>query len=436
MNILEIIDRKKNKQELSKEEIDFFVNEYSKDNSIIKDYQASSLLMAILLNGLNKQETFYLTNAMQHSGEQVELVANQNKLIIDKHSSGGIGDKVTLILTPILAALGFDVAKMSGRGLSFTGGTIDKLESINAKTDFDLNCAQELMNKYGMFVMSQTNKIVPADKKIYSLRDVSGTVESLPLIVSSIMSKKLCINSDYLFLDIKVGSGAFFKSLKEANEFCDYALYVAKQANKKTSIHLTNMDIPLGFNIGNKLEVIEAINYLNNKIKNSYLDTLIVEMAADILLDTKKVEDKKQAITLVKEIIDSKQALNKLLEYLKAVECNLDLLNFESWFNPSYSHQIYAEQDGYLNFENCKEIGLVSLYLGAGRKTKSDKIDFDAGIVMNKEYNQFVKSGELIATLYSNSKISNEAIELFKRNLKLTKKPNKNNKVIYKKISN
>ncbi|MDE5599786.1 MAG: thymidine phosphorylase, partial [Ureaplasma sp.] len=397
----------------------------------IKDYQASSLLMAILLNGLNKQETYYLTNAMQHSGEQIKLNSNNDRLIIDKHSSGGIGDKVTLILTPIIAALGYDVAKMSGRGLSFTGGTIDKLESINANSEFDLDCAQKLMNKYGMFIMSQTDKIVPADKKIYSLRDVSGTVESIPLIASSIMSKKLCINSDYLFLDIKVGSGAFFKTLKEANTFCEYTLYVAKQANKKTSIHLTNMDIPLGFNIGNKLEVIEAINYLDNRLVNSYLDKLIVEMAADILLDTNRVENKKQAISIVREVINSKKALNKLLDYLKAVDSDLDLLNYNSWFNPKFSYEIYAEQDGYLDFENCKEIGLVSLYLGAGRKTKSDKIDFDAGIVLNKEYNQYVKSGDLIATLYSNSKISNEVIELFKKDLKITKKPNKNTKIIY-----
>ena len=395
MRIYDIIRKKRDKEELSKEEIEFFVDRYSKGE--IPDYQASALLMAIYLNKMNKQETAYLTEAMMNSGEVIDL-SKINGIKVDKHSTGGVGDKTTLIVTPIVASLGDKVAKMSGRGLGFTGGTVDKLESIKG---YNISLTKdEFINQVrdiNIALIGQSSSIALADKKIYALRDVTATVSSIPLIASSIMSKKIASGAKNLVLDVKVGKGAFMKDIESAKKLATQMVKIGMSFNINTVALLTNMDIPLGNNIGNILEVKEAIDVLNNKGPSDlrevsiYIATLMHSITNNISFN--------ESYKMVINSINNGKAYAKFKEL---VSRQGGVLEFD---NPTYEYKIYSKKEGYINSMDTERIGKISVSLGAGRLTKEDQIDYTAGIVINKKINDYVKVGDLIATFYS-SKIS------------------------------
>ena len=394
MTMYDIIEKKKNKQSLTKEEIDFFINGYV--NNKIPDYQVSSLLMAIVLNGMNEEEVTNLTIAMANSGDKI----NYNFNTVDKHSTGGVGDKTTLIIAPIVASLNCKVAKMSGKGLGFTGGTIDKLESI---PDFKVQLTDEQfisqINNINLALISQTKNIAPADKKIYALRDVTATVDSIPLIASSIMSKKIASGASNLVLDVKVGSGAFMKNLDSAKKLASTMVNIGKNSNINTLAILSNMNQPLGNNIGNILEVKEAIEVLNGNGPKD-LKELSIELASYMVSLYKKITYE-EAFKQVTEVLENKQALAKFYEFIKYQGGNIEKVKF----TPKYEYKVYSKQEGYITKMNTEEIGKIASLLGAGRMTKDDVIDYEAGIVLNKKINDYVKVNDLLATLYTNKEI-------------------------------
>ncbi len=394
MRMFDIIEKKKNKQELTKEEIKFVVENYTNGN--IPDYQMSALLMAICINGMNDNEINYLTYYMLNSGDRIDLSMFNNT--VDKHSTGGVGDKTTLIVTPIVASLGDKVAKMSGRGLGFTGGTVDKLESIKG---YNISLTKdEFINQVrdiNIALIGQSSSIALADKKIYALRDVTATVESIPLIASSIMSKKIASGAKNLVLDVKVGKGAFMKDIESAKKLATQMVKIGMSFNINTVALLTNMDIPLGNNIGNILEVKEAIDVLNNKGPSDlrevsiYIATLMHSITNNISFN--------ESYKMVINSINSGMAYEKFKEL---VSRQGGVLEFD---NPTYEYKIYSKKEGYINSMDTERIGKISVSLGAGRLTKEDQIDYTAGIVINKKINDYVKVGDLIATFYS-SKVS------------------------------
>ena len=394
MTMYDIIEKKKNKQSLTKEEIDFFINGYV--NNKIPDYQVSSLLMAIVLNGMNEEEVTNLTIAMVNSGDKI----NYNFNTVDKHSTGGVGDKTTLIIAPIVASLNCKVAKMSGKGLGFTGGTIDKLESI---PDFKVQLTDEQfisqINNINLALISQTKNIAPADKKIYALRDVTATVDSIPLIASSIMSKKIASGASNLVLDVKVGSGAFMKDIESAKKLASTMVNIGKNSNINTLAILSNMNQPLGNNIGNILEVKEAIEVLNGNGPKD-LKELSIELASYMVSLYKKITYE-EAFKQVTEVLENKQALAKFYEFIKYQGGNIEKVKF----TPKYEYKVYSKQEGYITKMNTEEIGKIASLLGAGRMTKDDVIDYEAGIVLNKKINDYVKVNDLLATLYTNKEI-------------------------------
>lgn len=395
MNIIDIIIKKKNKKELTEEEIKYVVENFV--NGKIKDYQMSSLLMAILLNDMTDEEVIYLTKYMMLSGSILDLNSLSN--VVDKHSTGGVGDKTTLIISPIAASCGCKVAKMSGRGLGYTGGTIDKLESIPG---FKVNLTKEefinQVEKIGLAITSQTEDIALADKKIYALRDVTGTTESIPLIASSIMSKKIASGSKNLVLDIKVGEGALVKNIDDARRLANLMIKIGKENNMHVVCILTNMDIPLGNNIGNSLEVLEAINTLyylpdNNLTKLCIeLSTYMVSLGLGISYD--------EAKNKVIDSLNSKRAYNKLLEFI-----NYQYGDITKLPKSNFTYQITSDREGYLTYLSSLELAKLSMHLGAGRQTKEDTIDYSAGIIINKNINDKVNVGDTILTLYTNSQL-------------------------------
>ncbi len=416
MDFFEIINKKKNKQSLTYDEYFYFVN--SLINGEMPDYQAAALLMAIYINGMNDTELFDLTQVLIDTSEKINPVANNFlHITVDKHSSGGIGDKVSLILSPILAALGYDVVKLSGRGLSFTGGTIDKLEAIGICDAYDSKTFQINLDKTHIALMLQSENIVPGDKKLYALRDVTGTVDSFPLIAASIMSKKLIIQSDYIFLDIKVGDGAFFKTVREAEQFSELILKIAQKFNRKTIIHLTSMSQPLGRAIGNAIEVKEAVDFLQNKFHSSTLKDLIFQFCADILIDSKVCSSYDDAIKQIENVLINKQAYNAFVNFVNTFSNDPQKVIADKYFDPQYKLDIYAPKDGYAFFNEVSEIGLLANHLGAGRFKKEDILDYQAGIWLYFDPYQYVKQGDLIATLYANKPINNELSQKFLNNL-------------------
>ncbi|ENY69324.1 Thymidine phosphorylase [Metamycoplasma auris 15026] len=403
MRIIDIINKKASKQELSKEEIEFFVENYVNGN--IPDYQASALLMAIKLNSMNEVETSYLTNAMINSGDTIDW-SYLNSVIADKHSTGGVGDKVSIVLCPILASLGLTIAKMSGRGLGHTGGTLDKLESI-AGFRISLSDAEfkNVVEKHNMAIVGQNEKLVPADKKIYALRDVTGTVDSIPLIAASIMSKKLATGSTSILLDVKCGNGAFMKNLDQAKELGKLMIQIGKQLNKNIAVEITNMEKPLGRAIGNKIEILEAIDSLNGKGPKDFME-IIYSSGSTLLLLANKAKNEQEARAMIKEVIDNKKAITKFNEWIKAQDGDIDLVYKENWFNPKYKYEVISDNEGYLKIDSAIEFGLVAMKLGAGRSKKEDSIDFEAGIYLNKTSNDYVKKGDVLFTLYSSKEIN------------------------------
>lgn len=396
MNILDIINKKRLNSSLSKGEIEYVVRAYLDDT--IKDYQMSSLLMAICINGMNQDEINYLTEAMINSGETIDL-SNVGGATVDKHSTGGVGDKTTLIVAPIVASLGVKVYKMSGRGLGHTGGTIDKLESIPGfKVDLTKKQFLSQVNKINLSVVSQTANLVPADKKIYALRDVTGTVESIPLIASSIMSKKIALGASNIVIDLKVGSGALIKNLDDATKLANIMINIGKKYKRKVVCLLTNMDIPLGYNVGNSLEIKEAISVLKNEGEEN-LTNLCVALASHMVSLALKIsfdEAREKVINTLK----SGDALAKFYEFINFQQGRIDEMK-----DALYKYDVKAPINGFLTNIDAYIVGCYACKIGCGRRSKEDVIDYDAGIIIRKKINDYVSTNDIVFTVFSNSEI-------------------------------
>ena len=398
MTILDVIETKKNKQELSTEQINFFVEGFTKGE--IADYQASALLMAILLNGMTDRETFDLTNAMLHSGDIVDM-SHLGGIVVDKHSTGGIGDSTTLALAPILACCGVYVAKMSGRGLGFTGGTIDKLESIpNFNTSLSEDQFFSVVKKVGCAVIGQTANLAPADKKMYALRDVTGTVNSLPLICGSIMSKKLASGADTILLDVKYGSGAFMPTAESALELAQKMVTIGTRAGKQIGALITDMEQPLSDHVGNSLEILGIIDVLKGKQNRLYFE--LKEVALRLLCLTGKYNMASAEIAF-QSAIDSGKALQKFAEMVSAQEGDSSYILHPEKFQIGTKDVVLAQQDGYVCHMIAADIGRAVTHLGGGRMKKTDTIDFSVGVIMKVAIGSQVKKGDVLCEIYHNN---------------------------------
>ena len=396
MNVYEIIDKKKRGLELNQTEIEYLINGYV-------NYQISAWLMAVYFQGMTDRELLALTNCMTKSGEIVDLSSIMG-VKVDKHSTGGVGDKVTLVVAPIVAACGGKVAKMSGRGLGFTGGTIDKLEAIpGLKTALAEEDFFNMVNEIGLAVMGQSADIAPADKKLYALRDVTATVDSIPLIASSIMSKKLAAGSDKIVLDVTVGSGAFMKDKENAVQLAEKMVAIGNGAGKKTVAILTNMDVPLGKMVGNNLEVVEAIETLKGRGPEDLI-AVVVEIASTMLY-LAQIGTKEECMKKVKRVIADGSALEKLKLMVERQGGDGSYIENPDQFEKAiYQHEIIANNSGYIGKMNTEECGKAAVLLGAGREVKDDPIDMTAGIQFNKKTGDAVKQGDIVAIAYSSSK--------------------------------
>ena len=404
MNIQEIIGKKRDSKELNKMEIDYFIREYTNGN--IPDYQAAALIMAICINGMKENEIINLTTAMAESGEKLDL-SELGGNVVDKHSTGGVGDKITIVLMPIMAALGVPVAKMSGRGLGFTGGTVDKLESIPGyRTDLSIEEFINNVKNIGISLIGQTANLAPADKKIYALRDTIGCTKSTPLIASSIMSKKIAAGSDKIVLDITVGSGAFMKNKKEALVLANCMKRIGKLAGKETICILTNMEEPIGYNIGNSLEIIEAVECLKGNMPKDVRE-IVETIGSYILKLANKGEYIEENIKAINDCIESGKAYAKFVELVEKQGGDISYIEDTSKFaSAKYIIPVLAPKDGYVKKIDAEIVGCISVYLGAGRTKKEDKIDPNAGIVLTKKIGDMVKTGETIA--YINTEIESK----------------------------
>lgn len=394
----DIIHKKRNGGELSEEEIRFFIEGYTDES--IPDYQAAALCMAVYFRGMTPKETSILTLAMAESGDQIDLGGIEG-FTVDKHSTGGVGDKTSLIVVPIVASCGGKVAKMSGRGLGHTGGTVDKLESIPGfRTELNPDDFIKQVNGIGLCIVGQTGELAPADKKLYALRDVTATVESIALIASSIMSKKLAAGSKGIVLDVKTGSGAFMKTVEESEKLAKEMVAIGKSAGRSVTAVITNMDIPLGDSVGNSLEVIEAIKTLKGEGEGD-LTEVCLTLAAQ-MLSMVTGEDEKTCYSMAKGAIDNGLAINKLREMISAQGGNANVVDDYSLFKqPKYTAEIFSECDGYIEHTDAEKIGIASVILGAGREKKGDPIDPSAGIVLKKKTGDYVKKGEPLAVFYT-----------------------------------
>ena len=391
--ILDIISKKANKYELTKEELETIFMGYLNDE--VKDYQMSAFLMAICINDMSDSEVFALTDIFIKSGDVLDLSFIYG-VKVDKHSTGGVGDKTTLIVAPLVASCGVPVIKMSGRGLGYTGGTIDKLESIPG---FVVNLSEEEIKKQakdiGLVITSQTKDLAPLDKKVYALRDVTATTNSIPLIASSIMSKKIAGGADKIVIDIKVGSGALLKTIGEAERLSSLLIKIGTYYQKEVRTVISNMDVPLGHNVGNKLEVLEALDVLNGKEKGALYD-LVIELASEMVSLGKEISVE----SAKKEVVDNLEngkALNKFLELVKYQHGNIDNLSIDAKI-----YNIKANKSGVLKNINALSIAKLSESLGAGRKSKDAKIDYNAGVVLRKNIGDEIKEGDVLASLYTN----------------------------------
>ena len=398
MRMYDIILKKRANLPLTDEEIRFVIDGYV--NGEIPDYQVSALLMTIVFNGMNARELGTLTLAMAQSGNMVDL-SNIDGITVDKHSTGGVGDKTTLIIAPLVAACGGKVAKMSGRGLGHTGGTIDKMESIpNLKVSLEKDAFINQVNQIGLAVIGQSEGLAPADKKLYALRDVTGTVDSIPLIASSVMSKKLASGAQAILLDVKVGSGAFMKNIEDARELAKAMVDIGKENGRSVKAILTDMDRPLGHAIGNALEIREVIDTLKGHGPEDLTHECII-MAAHMLVLSHKC-DYETALSRVQEALDSGAALERLRLMIEAQGGDSRVIDDESiLIIGQFTYDVIAPQDGYIIHMNTEQCGIASVMLGAGRTVKDGPIDYSAGIVMHKKTGDAVSMGERIATLYA-----------------------------------
>ena len=401
MRMYDLIMKKRNGGKLSKEEIEFMVSEYTTGK--IPDYQMSAMMMAIYFVGMDDEETLHLTMAMAHSGDMLEL-SSINGIKVDKHSTGGVGDKTSLALTPMVAACGLKVAKMSGRGLGHTGGTIDKLESFDGfKTDISTEQFIENVNSIGISIMGQTANLAPADKKLYALRDVTATVDNMSLIASSIMSKKLAAGSDAIILDVKTGSGAFMKKKEDAMALATAMVNIGQLAGRKTTAIITDMDQPLGFAVGNALEVKEAIDTLQGKGPEDFT-LLCYTLGAHMLVAGEIASDTETATQMIKEAVESGKALEKFVEFIKAQGGNpTQVYHPELLPKANIEIPVYAVTEGYVKKIVCDEVGICSLLLGGGREKKDSEIDLSVGLVLHKKVGDYVSKDTPIATIYGNS---------------------------------
>ncbi len=400
MKMYDLINKKKNKESLTAEEIEFIVTGFTKGS--IPDYQMSAFLMAVCLNGMNHEETAALTVAMANSGDLLDLSRIEG-VKVDKHSTGGVGDKTSLVLSPMVAALGIPVAKMSGRGLGHTGGTIDKLESFPGfSTTISTEQFITNVNRIKMAIVGQTANLAPADKKIYALRDVTATVDNISLIASSIMSKKIASGSDVIVLDVKTGSGAFMKSFEDSLALAKEMVQIGTIAGRKTYAVITDMNQPLGSAVGNTLEVIEAIDTLKGEGPKDLLEVSIT-LAAFMLMGADKADSLDAAKEILYKTIEDKSALNKLAEFISAQGGNSDAVYDTDRLQKANMEEILAAPfDGYITSIQTEEIGMTSLILGGGRETKESVIDLSVGIKIHKKLGDYVQKGDALATLYAN----------------------------------
>ena len=405
MRMYDIIEKKRNGSILSSAEIEQMIKGFT--NGDIPDYQMAAMLMSIYFQGMTDQEMGDLTQAMAHSGDMIDLSDIQG-VKVDKHSTGGVGDKTTLIAAPIAAACGVKVAKMSGRGLGHTGGTVDKLEAIPGyQTALSQTEFFDIVRRIGLSVIGQSGDLAPADKKLYALRDVTATVESIPLIASSIMSKKLAAGSDCILLDVKTGSGAFMKSYQDAVLLAKKMVAIGEHAGKRTIALVTEMDIPLGANIGNSLEIIEAVATLKGHGPED-LTKVSLSLAAN-MIHLGGLSDMKECYQVAEQAVASGAAFEKLVAMVAAQGGDTSvLINPDSFIKAAYSDELLAETDGYIGHMDAQACGVASCMLGAGRETKESKIDYAAGIILKKKTGDKVRRGDVIAYLYS------EQEELFK----------------------
>ena len=403
MRMYDIIKKKRDGYELSEQEINAFISGYVSGE--IPDYQASALLMAIYYKGMTLNETTALTLAVKNSGETLDF-SNVNGIRVDKHSTGGVGDKTSLVVMPIVASLGLKVAKMSGRGLGHTGGTIDKLEAISGfNTNLSTAEFEKIVNEVGIAIVGQTANLAPADKKLYALRDVTATVDSIPLIASSIMGKKLAADDNVIVLDVKTGSGSFMKSVDQSKELAKVMVGIGKKAGKKISALITNMDSPLGNSIGNTLEVIEAINTLKGEYQNDFY-TLCIELATEIAY-LSNLGDYNACKEMVITSLSSGKALQTFKNMVVAQGGDVSYIDDTSKFKTSkYVIEVKSDKEGYIYSVNAENYGLASLMLGAGRNKIDDVIDYSAGIILNAKVGDYVTKNQTIATLYTNNEKS------------------------------
>ena len=400
MNIIDIIAKKRDGKELTTDEINFFIKDYTNNN--IEDYQAAALVMAIYINGMSYRETKDLTMAMASSGDVLDL-SELGENVVDKHSTGGVGDKVTIILAPLIASLGIPVAKMSGRGLGYTGGTADKIEAIPGyNTGISEKEFIDNVKSIGISLITQTLNLAPADKKIYALRDTIACTESIPLIASSIMSKKIASGANKIVLDVTCGFGAFMKNIEDARELSKTMIEIGNLANRETVCVITNMNEPLGFAVGNSLEIIEAIEFLQGKMPED-LKQVVLELGAYMVKLAGKGANIEENKKMLLENIQNGKAYNKFIELVQNqggdIEYVKDVTKFEK---ARIIQEVISTTEGYVQEINAEEIGKLSCDLGAGRKTKKDKIDLQVGIILNKKIGDFVNKGDKLATIYAN----------------------------------
>ena len=429
MRMVDIIIKKREGKELTRDEIHFFVKGYTEGS--IPDYQASAFTMAVLFKGMNKKEIGILTDEMLHSGETIDLSSIAG-VKVDKHSTGGVGDKTSLVLGPLVAACGVKLAKMSGRGLGHTGGTLDKIESIpGTSIAIDRDRFIKQVNDIGIAIIGQTGELVPADKKLYALRDVTGTVESIPLIASSIMSKKLASGSDTILLDVKFGSGAFMKTLDNARVLARTMVDIGDELHRDTRAILTDMNEPLGLAIGNNLEVKEAIATLNGQGPADLVE-LCTKAGATMLLQAKRVSTFEEGVKLITEKIESKEGLDKLAAMVEAQGGNKEYIYHPELFPVSKNIvEVRSSRDGFVSEINALEIGEAAMKLGAGRATKEDVIDPTAGIILAKKVGDKVSKGDLLCTVYTNVEKFEDILKEIEESFKLSENKVTTHSIIY-----
>ncbi len=399
MNILDIIAHKRDRKELSKEEIEYFITNYT--NGEVTDYQAAALVMAIYLNGMNDREITDMTNAMAYSGDVLNL--SELGEVVDKHSTGGVGDKITLILMPIVASLGIPVAKMSGRGLGFTGGTVDKLASIPGyTTQVDEKTFINNVKEHGISLIGQTMNLAPADKKLYALRDTISCTDSIPLIASSIMSKKIAAGANKIVIDVTCGSGAFMKNRENAEKLADIMTRIGKLAGKETVCVLTDMNEPVGYAVGNILEVIEAVDILKNKYMPKDIKEIITTLGANMLVLANKASSLQEGKNMILQNIENGKAYQKFLELVKNQGGDISYIEDTDKFEKAkYILPINADRTGKIVGLDALNVGKLSCFLGAGREKKEDEINPRVGFVFKKKVNDMAEKGETLGFVYA-----------------------------------